>query len=184
MRFEIPILVALTAGGSIVSAIKLPLTYCVQVIPEVISGLNPDRIYEHARTKVCSAGCVVKVSDYQSKGREMGIQIIDEQSKEMGAPELSSEYTKVLDSIYNTALEKCEAKQLGETNICDVDPAQGRKIGQCVKRNMLSIVFDQPEAFWSILTTKCEEQYRFFFNEDLWEIKFPQYLEKFARERC
>ncbi|KNG90118.1 hypothetical protein ANOM_002107 [Aspergillus nomiae NRRL 13137] len=184
MRFEILSLIALTVGGSMVSAFDLPSTYCVRVIPQVINALNTDRILDHARSKICEAGCEVTVLDYESKVREMGIQIIKAESEEMGAPELSEQYITLLDSIYKTALETCEAKEFGKKNICDVEPAQGRQVAQCVKRNMLGIMFDQPQAFWSILTTKCEEQYRFFSNEDLWEIKFPGHMEKFAAEQC
>ncbi|KAE8370465.1 hypothetical protein BDV27DRAFT_152060 [Aspergillus caelatus] len=184
MRFEIVSLLAFTVGGSVASFIQLPSTYCVRMIPEVINALNSDRIFEHAKNKVCSTECNLKMSDYESKARVMGMGVIKKECDEMGAPELSEEYIKLLDSIYSTALEKCEVKQLGDTNICDVDDAQGRKIGQCVKNSILGIMFDQPKAFWSVLTTKCEEQYRFFSNKDLWETKFPQYLEEFATKQC
>ena len=184
MRFEIVSLLAFAVGGSVASFIQLPSTYCVRVIPEVINALNSDRIFEHAKNKVCSTKCNVKASDYESKARVMGMEVIKKECNEMGAPELSEEYIKLLDSIYSMALEKCEAKQLGDTNVCDVDDKQGKKIGQCVKNSMLDIMFDQPKAIWSILTTKCEQQYRFFSNKGLWETKFPQYLEAFAAKHC
>ncbi|RHZ43212.1 uncharacterized protein CDV56_100346 [Aspergillus thermomutatus] len=182
MHFSVPILATLTMSAGIVSAINLPSTACLK-IPLVIQGIDSARLIDQAQQEVCSKGCQLRMSEYETNLRGFAISVIEAESINMGTPQLNPQYINLLDSMFHLAEGECGAGELGDANLCALDVAKAKSIAQCVKANTWRVMLDNALSLWPALTTNCQKQYDFFSSPDLWEEKAPAYLREFA-ENC
>ncbi|RLL95619.1 hypothetical protein CFD26_100631 [Aspergillus turcosus] len=181
MHFSVPALITLTMSAGIASAINLPSTACLK-IPSVIQSVDFNRLVEHAQQEVCNQGCKVKLSDYETSPtmRNLGIAVIETETKNMGTPQFNPQYISALDSLIDMARTQCAGAAGDEQDLCAMDSSELQSLAQCVKANTWRVFLDNALSLWPALTTNCQTQYDFFSNPALWDEKFPAYLREYA----
>ncbi|GIJ82950.1 hypothetical protein Asppvi_001467 [Aspergillus pseudoviridinutans] len=179
MHFSVPALVTLAMSAGLASAVSLPSTACLK-FPSVIQSVDVEGFFGHVQQEMCNKGCKVKLSEYEPNLRNLGVSMIETETSNRGAPQLSSAYTSGMDSILNVARTQCAA---GEVDLCAMNASELQSLGKCLKANVWRVMLDNASSLWPVLTTNCQLQYDVFSDPAFWEETVPAHFRGFA-ENC
>ena len=180
MHFIRSSLVTIGLVASVASALSPRAGFCYK-LPSIIKNIDMDKVAKVLVEEGCNQGCSPKISEFDSKLRDVAVPIIQAETTNMGAPELHKPYTVLLDLIHQTTRECADEKVL-EAGMChDID--QTKSVTECLRNRAWSLVLTNPGALAKLSTTRCQEQYDFWSDPNLPE-KIVPYARRFVADGC
>lgn len=163
-------------GSSLLGIVK-----CLE-IPHVIESFDINRIEAIFDREICSKGGSVSPSEWESTMRDFASYVITEESKNMGAPELSDEYILFADRLVEMAYDQClDEEDLATDDLCRMDRSKNH-LG-CLQRNGGGLVLSNAPSILKIVSGDyCRKQVAYFGNPELVETTFPRYLREFVEQ--
>ena len=179
MHFIHTSLVALSMSASLASALNPGA--CLK-LPSTAMNIDMDKFVETVVEKTCNKGCSVKLSEFDSKLRDVAIPAIQTETLNMGAPELEEPYTALLDSLFETITKECANEQNPEADLCQ-DVSQAKSLAQCLQTRVVALALKKVGTISKLSTTKCQEQANFWSDPNVHERAIP-YFRQFVADGC
>lgn len=174
MHFSFKALVLLCSSTAVSSSF-LPSLKCLE-LRKVLESIPIDRIVAYGQES-CNEGRNLKPSDYEH-GREHFQSVIQEETANMGVPDLSDSYLNLVDSMVEMGRQKCGMDKLSETGFCG-DIPQTKALAECVKSNSWSLALSNIENIAPLLLSdNCEKQVAYFSNPKFLDEATPKQIQK------
>ncbi|EFQ97411.1 hypothetical protein MGYG_00451 [Nannizzia gypsea CBS 118893] len=181
MRFLVSSILAIALAST--NVIASPSLSCLK-IPTMVQSYDPAKIGAIFQKEICGQGCDFRASNYDTQIKDVVKKCVADESTAMGAPTLSPYYINLADAMFQTVSEKCSEGQYRDVNLCSVEPEVLTQVLGCFKSSALSTLWAQKSNVLPLLTTNCEEQYKHFTVDNLYNKILPACAQKFAAEHC
>ncbi|EGE08410.1 hypothetical protein TEQG_07392 [Trichophyton equinum CBS 127.97] len=180
MRFAVSSILAIAMAGSTVVAI--PSLSCLK-LPSIIQSFDAAKIGTIFQKEFCSRGCDLIPSNYEAQIKPFVTKFLEDECATMGAPTLAPYYTNMIDAMFQGANE-CSGGKFRDVDLCGSENGMLEEVLGCFQSSAVSALWEKKASILPVLTTNCEEQYKYFAVDNIYNSRLPACAQLFAAENC
>jgi hypothetical protein len=184
MHLFVFIISTLLLHSSLTSAVpslpSLPSLKCLG-LKNAIENMDSSKYAKILQREWCDHGCRLRASDYKEHLRDFATSVIEAESANMGAPELSPSYITGMDLLFDDVTEKCLDHDNTEEDLCQ-DLSRMAAVAQCAQKSFWPVaVWNFGSLYPLLVGDRCEKQISFFSDPGLLDKTFPHYVRQFSQ---
>ncbi|EZF10157.1 hypothetical protein H112_08522 [Trichophyton rubrum D6] len=180
MRFADLSILTITMAGSTVVAI--PSLSCLK-LPSVIQSFDAAKVGTIFQKEFCGRGCGLIPSNYETQIKPFVTKFFEDECTTMGAPTLAPYYINMVDTMFQGAKE-CSGGKFRDVNLCGSENETLEEVLGCFQSSAISALWEKKASILPLLTTNCEEQYKYFAVDNIYNNRLPACAQMFAAENC